>query len=328
MDKIDLLNKIILISGPTATGKTKTSIQLAKSLALAGLNAQVINFDSLLFYKEISIGTAKPTAIEQSGIPHHLISINSITEELNASHYIDLAKKLITEFHDKKIIPILVGGSAFYLRALIKGMYAENDIANSDKNIIKVKWQTIVKNSGINPVIHFLKVNDPEALTIYHTNDHYRLIRAAEHFDLTGNKISIQKKSFDDLNPYDFSSSNYNLLHFYLDIPKDLHFEYIFKRVHEMLENGLIGEVEQLLKNGHSKKLKPLQSIGYKETIDFLEGKISSTEELRELIAIHTRQLAKSQRTFFKKITPKIELNPLIDHGKIEKQSLEFLKKM
>lgn len=326
MENNSHLQKLILITGPTACGKTRTSIHLAKSLISKGIPAEIINFDSLLFYKEISIGTAKPTEEEIAGVKHHLISISSITEEFNASHYIELAKDLISRLHQMNIVPILVGGSAFYLRALIKGMYEEDGSDAVDKTIIKEKWKNILKTSGINAVVDYLKTNDPKALELFHINDHYRLTRAAEHFDLTGDKISTKKEKFDELDPYDFSTSEYQFIHFYLDIPKENHFTYITKRIEEMFKLGLIDEVKSLLQQGYSKELKPLQSIGYKETISYLSGDIKEIAQLKELIAIHTRQLAKSQRTFFKKINPKITLNPLIDHEKIEKLSLSFIK--
>lgn len=322
----DSKEKLILITGPTATGKTKMSIHLAKYLKTKGINAHVINFDSLLFYQEIAIGTAKPTDIEMDEIPHHLISISSISNELNAYHYVKLAKELISNLHSQEITPILVGGSAFYLRALMKGMYEEDSATTNCKEIVKQKWKNTLAECGINPIIEFLQLHDPQALALYHSNDHYRLTRAAEHFEITGNKISDQKKEFDDNAPYDFSTSQYNFIHFYLDLPKNDHYPYIIKRVDEMIHQGLIDEVKILLEQNYDTNLKPLQSIGYKETIDFLMGKLKNLDELKELIAIHTRQLAKSQRTFFKKIKPKIELNPLIDHEKMEILTLNFLK--
>lgn len=316
---------LILISGPTATGKTSLSIHLAISLKEKGIAAEIINFDSLLFYHEISIGTAKPSALERCGIPHHLISIDSIKNDLNASDFITLAKNKISELHSSKIIPILVGGSAFYLRALMKGMYEEDQSLDSKKDEVKAKWKIILQNRGIAPIVEYLQKNDPKALELFHSNDHYRLTRAAEHFDLTGEMISLKKKSFDELDPYDFSTSPYRFIHFYLNLDKNTHFPIIQARVETMLKNGLIQEVDELLKMGFSQDLKPLQSIGYKETISFLNGEISSIEKLKELISIHTRQLAKSQRTFFNKITPKITLNPLLEREKIVELSLKFI---
>lgn len=324
---------LIIISGPTASGKTATSIQLATFLNQHNIPAEVINFDSLLFYREISVGTAKPTEKEMNGVHHHLVGINSIAHDLNAANYIKKAQEIIFNLHQKKTVPILVGGSAFYLRALMKGMYQEETEDNIEegseekKLSIKQKWKEIVEKDGISPVIDFLKQHDPEALTLFHVNDHYRLTRAAEHFDLTGKKISDQKKHFDTLNPYDFTENQhqYEFIHFYLDLDKTKHWEIILKRTRQMLADGLIQEIQNLIGQGYAITLKPLQSIGYKETIQYLNQEIKTEEDLIERIAISTRQLAKSQRTFFKKITPKILLNPLMDHEKIKQLALTFL---
>lgn len=334
---MSLVNKerpLIIISGPTATGKTATSIQLAKFLIKHQIQAEIINFDSLLFYQEISIGTAKPTPEEMNGIVHHLVGINSIAHDLNAADYIQKAQDIIQQLHVKKIVPILVGGSAFYLRALMKGMYKEESDSTllesaleDQKLVIKQKWKDILDKDGIAPIISYLTLNDPEALNLFHTNDHYRLTRAAEHFDLTGNKISEQKKHFDTLSPYDFTENQhqYHFIHFSLDFDKTKHWEIILNRTNQMIDAGLEKEVKDLLAQGFRTNLKPLLSIGYKETIQFLNQEIKTKEELIERIAISTRQLAKSQRTFFKKITPKITLNPLTDHEKIQQLSLNFL---
>ncbi len=306
-------NPLIIISGPTACGKTSSSIKLARYLISKNKNSEIINFDSLLFYKEISIGTAKPSLEEQNGILHHLVDIQSIENEINASDFVELAKLKISELQNKNILPILVGGSAFYLRALIMGMYEEvTPLENQHlKNKIKEKWKMIYQENGIYEIIQYLKIHDPVSLQNYHENDHYRLVRACEHFDLTKKPISLQKKIFDSKNPYDFSSSKYHHLHFYMNLPKDTHQDVIRKRTEKMIADGLILEVEDLIKMGLSTDLKPLQSIGYKEVIDYLNGNIKTEDELIERIIISTRQLAKSQRTFFNKITPKFEINPL-----------------
>lgn len=324
---------LIIISGPTASGKTATSILLAKFLNQNNIPAEVINFDSLLFYREISVGTAKPTEKEMDGVIHHLVGINSIAHDLNAADYIIKAQEIIHSLHQKKVVPILVGGSAFYLRALMKGMYQEQldenseDMSDEKKIAIKKKWKESVEKDGILPVIEYLKQHDPEALNLFHANDHYRLTRAAEHFEVTAKKISDQKKHFDTLSPYDFTENQhqYDFIHFYLDLDKTKHWEIILKRTKQMLADGLIKEIQQLLLQGFAPNLKPLQSIGYKETQQFLNNEIKTEEDLVERIAISTRQLAKSQRTFFKKITPKILLNPLTDHEKIKQLALTFL---
>jgi tRNA dimethylallyltransferase len=318
------MNKLIVITGPTASGKTGTSINIAKYIRdKLQKDVAIINFDSLLFYKEISIGTAKPTPEECESIPHYLMNIESINHPLNAADYIELAKSKIDELHQQNIIPILVGGSAFYLRALLKGMYESPKTNENIRNEI----DQLYNEGGISPIIAFLKINDPEALTYLHENDHYRLIRAMEFFKTSGTKISEQKKSLDMLDPYDFNQivHPWNILHLYLDLPKDVHQEIIKHRTLKMFEHGLIEEVETLLKNGYSTDLKPLQSIGYKEVIMLIQGQYPSKEDCIERIIISTRQLAKSQRTFFNKIHPKIALNSLLDQSRILEITRDFI---
>jgi tRNA dimethylallyltransferase len=318
------MNKLIIISGPTASGKTKTSIDLAKKIYLKlKLQTVIINFDSLLFYKEISIGTAKPTEQERLGIEHFMIDIESIKSPMNAADFIKIGENIIKDQLSKGKYVILVGGSAFYLRALLKGMY--ESITPTEE--IKEKFECLYKQQGIDPIISYLKNHDPESLANLHKNDHYRLIRAALHFEMTGNKFSSQKNILDALSPYDFSKiiHPWQILHIYLDLPKDQHNEIIIKRTEKMFSDGLINELETLLKNGFSLDEKPLQSIGYKEAIEWKKGFFANQSECIERIAISTRQLAKSQRTFFKKITPKFDFNPINDQEKIFQLVEQFL---
>lgn len=317
------MNKLIIISGPTASGKTGTSIKIAQAMRTLGHNLEIVNFDSLLFYKEISIGTAKPTLAEQAGIPHHLIDIESIQSPMNASQFIARGEAVIKELFSQNKSVILVGGSAFYLRALLKGMYESPPLDET----IKARFEKEYADHGIAPFLEYLQKHDPESLVTLHENDHYRLIRAVEHHASTGEKISLQKKSMDDQNPYDFSNivHPWDTLHIYLDLPKDKHFEIIQKRTQTMVDDGLINEVEGLLKAGFSPELKPLQSIGYKETVAYLKGEFASLSECIERISISTRQLAKSQRTFFNKIGPKESFNPLHDFDRIKEQVIQFL---
>lgn len=318
------MNKLIIVSGPTATGKTKTSIAIAQKIQTLGKKVAIVNFDSLLFYKEISIGTAKPTKEEQAGIEHHMVDIESISSPMNAAQFIKKGEKLITGLMNEDKVIVLVGGSAFYLRALLKGMY---DSATPSPEI-KERLDTWYKNEGIAPFIEFLKKNDPESLESLHENDHYRLIRAVEHFEATQSKISDQKKEMDGQNPYDFSQivHPWSILHLYLDLPKDEHFKIITQRTEGMFASGLMEEIESLTKNGFTLEEKPLASIGYKEAIMFRQGLFSTLAECIERISISTRQLAKSQRTFFNKITPKESFNPLTDQGKIMERVQTFIK--
>ncbi len=306
-------NAIIIISGPTATGKTSVSIKLAKTLESKKILTAIVNFDSLLFYRELNIGTAKPSLIEQQQCEHHLIDITSAATPLNASDYIKLAKEKIDAIHRQGKVAILVGGSGFYLRALLKGMYQG---AATDKKI-KNKVETIYNQNGIEPLRQILKDEDPKSYNSLHANDHYRIMRAVEYLWTTNNPISLEKEKMDALNPYDLSlpiNSDWNLFHCYLDLPKKLHYQIIQMRTKKMFEDGLLEEVKGLIQNGFTGKEKPLQSIGYKETFAYINNEFSSIDECMERISISTRQLAKSQRTWFKKVEGKNQYNSFEDN--------------
>jgi tRNA dimethylallyltransferase len=318
------MNKLIIISGPTASGKTQTSINLAEKIIHKLKKPTVIvNFDSLLFYKEISIGTAKPTLSERKNIEHFMIDIESITSPMNAADFIFFGESLIKKLLNEGKCVILVGGSAFYLRALLKGMY--ESIAPTEE--IKNKFENLYEKKGIESITAYLEKNDPESLNNLHQNDHYRLIRAALHFEMTGTKISSQKKLLDNFSPYDFNEivHPWDILHIYLDLPKDQHFGIIKKRAEKMFQEGLMDEIEGLVRQGFSLTEKPLVSVGYKEAIQLRNGHFASSNDCIERIAISTRQLAKAQRTFFKKITPKHSFNSLSDAEKILSLVEQFL---
>jgi tRNA dimethylallyltransferase len=313
------LKKIIIVSGPTATGKSSLSIEIAKRYS----QCEVVNFDSLCFYEELSIGTAKPTHEELNSVPHHLFNISSINDDLNASDYCKIAQEKINELHHSSKIPILVGGSGFYLRALIKGMYDDNEESKHREEV-----ELLYEEKGIDVILDYLKKNDPESLEHLHKNDHYRLCRAMEFHLNTRLKISDQKKSFDESRPYDFKTNlhNWDIHHIYLDIEKEEHWKIIENRTKKMIKDGLLDEVHELLAQDYSEKLKPLQCIGYKQVLNFLHEKNSSKDQLIESIYIATRRLAKSQRTFFKKVTPKYSYHPLNDSKKIFSDLNQFLE--
>jgi tRNA dimethylallyltransferase len=244
-----------------------------------------------------------------------LIDIASINSPLNAADFILLAKNKIEEIFKQNKIVILVGGSGFYLRSLLKGMY---DSPSQDEEILKASEQ-IYQEQGIGYFINFLKDHDPASLLNLHHNDHYRLRRAVLYFQSTGEKISEQKMKLDELLPYDFTKNahGWDMLHFYLEIPKPAHLKIIEERTKKMFSAGLLGEVEGLAKQGFSLNEKPLTSIGYKEVIEWRKGQFLTEDECLQRVIISTRQLAKSQKTFFKKMTPKISVNPLLDQAKI-----------
>ncbi|WP_127714927.1 tRNA (adenosine(37)-N6)-dimethylallyltransferase MiaA [Halobacteriovorax sp. HLS] len=318
-------NKIFFISGPTATGKTSTSINLCRHLNENNCLSEIVNFDSLVFYKELSIGTAKPTQEEMGNCKHHFVGMNSAKEPINASDFINMADKLLENLTNQGICPIFVGGSAFYLRAFIKGMYESQPISDKVRN----DSQKIFEQEGIQFFRDFLKKNDISSYNNLHENDHYRNIRAYEFFIQNNCPISDEKKKHDENSPYDFSINrlkNYSLHHIYLDLDKQEHWNIILNRCHQMVKDGLINEVRDLLTNGFTGNEKPLQSIGYKETIQFLNNEFKDQNEYIERMAISTRQLAKSQRTFFKKVVPKKSYHPILDRSKIIEDAQIFIQ--
>ncbi len=315
---------IFIISGATASGKTGLSIDLAKACIQSNFPTEIINFDSLLFYKDLNIGTAKPSLMERDGIHHHLIDVCELNDEMNASRFSEMASSIIENLHARNITPILVGGSAFYIRALIKGMYEGTTITDE----IRSKVASIFTDKGIDHIREVLKDQDPDSFNRLHENDEYRNLRAYEFLLQTGKPISLEKEKIED--PYDFSQTQHpqwESYHIYLDLPKEEHWPIMEMRTKQMIKLGLIDEVKDILKrDGISGSEKSLQSIGYKETIDFLRGETLLTQqELIERIYISTRQLSKSQKTFFKKIKPKHNYHPLQDRDKIVQESLKFL---
>ncbi len=314
---------MLIISGATATGKTSVSLHLAKKYQR--LNPVIINVDSLLFYRELNIGTAKPSIEELKEVEHRLINIRSINNTLNAADYTELALKELLDCYQTKRFPILVGGSGFYLRALVKGMYESVDVTND----IKKQADQLYDKDGVHPFIDFLQENDPNRLAQLHENDHYRIRRAFEHFKMTGKPMDQQGEDFAGGDPYDFNQhrlDSWNILHLHMELPRQEHAEIISNRTKKMIENGFIDEMKSLLAQGFSGQEKPLQSIGYKEIMMFLSGKLEE-KELQSRIEGSTRKLAKQQRTFFAKIRPKTGLHPLKDKEKLDQIVSTWLDK-
>jgi tRNA dimethylallyltransferase len=187
------------------------------------------------------------------------------------------------------------------LQALLKGMYPSNNTPAE----IQRKSNKLYQLFGIQPFLTILKKEDPETFYQLHRNDHYRIRRAIEHFWATGYPFSAAKRKWENLGEKT-NKNKWNVLHCYLDLPKERHFQYIQQRTRKMLEQGLVEEVEELLNDSQIKgNERPLQSIGHKQVIQYLKGEIKSLEECENRINIATRQLAKSQRTWFKKVTDK-----------------------
>ena len=309
--------KIFSILGPTCTGKTKLSLDLAKKL-----NAEIINVDSLLFYQELNVGTCKPSLNEIKQVPHHLIDINSFKQPLTAADYVKLAVPLINQLLENHKKILIVGGSGFYVQALLKGMYS----GTSTPPHILLKSEKLFKDFGIKPFMDELKIVDPIILQQIHPNDYYRLRRAIEYFWSEGKPFSAAKNNHLK-NLTNIEKFNWNYQSCFLNLTPDEHFPHIQKRTEQMLSGGLIEEVQNILKTiTTSDDFRPLASIGYAETIKFLKGEIKTLTDLKEEINISTRQLAKAQRTWFKyKLQPKL-FHPLNEEDDIINLGLNFFK--
>lgn len=280
------MKPLIILTGPTAVGKTELSIALAKSIG-----GEIISADSMQVYKYMDIGTAKIRPEEMQGVPHHLIDILEPDRAFNVAVFKDLAKAAVEEIYDRGHIPILVGGTGFYIQALLYDI----DFSEEDSDIsIRKELEKIAAEKGPEYLHDMLREVDLESAEQIHANNVKRVIRALEYYRMHGEKISAhnaaerQKKS-----PYDF-------LYFVLTHKREVLYERIEKRIDKMLEAGLISEVDNLLKKGYDSSLVSMQGLGYKEFIPYLQGECS-LEEAVYILKRDTRHFAKRQLTWFRR---------------------------
>lgn len=279
-------NKIIVLVGPTAVGKTYTSIELAKKF-----NTEIISADSMQIYKYMDIGTAKVTEDEKQGIYHHMIDIVYPDENYSVSEFKNDAEKIIDKLLAENKIPIIVGGSGLYVNSLIYDL--DFGKVESDSKI-RDYYTSMYNEHGEDYLHDKLMEIDPESADKIHKNNVKRVIRALEVHDITGRKFSefntdIRKKG-----------NKYNPILIGLDMDRKFLYERINERVDKMAEEGLIEEVKSLLDRGYDGSLVSMKGIGYKEIIDYLEGD-TSLEESIEILKRNTRHFAKRQFTWFLK---------------------------
>jgi len=278
------VEKIIAIVGPTGVGKSELAIFLGEKLS-----GEIINFDSLQFYKELNIGTAKPGEEERKRIPHHLYDLLELNEEFNAAKFVEIADNLIKEIWERGKIPILVGGTGLYLRAFEYGLFPIEVPKEIRENLRKRVDQ------DLSSLYEELKRLDPEYAQKISPKDKVRITRALEVIYTTGKPISYFHKE----NPF-FVKKRYNIIKIGLNLPRKELYKKINLRVIKMIEKGWIEEVKNLLEKGYSIELKPFKAIGYKYIIYYLQGRLS-LEKAIELIQRDTRHYAKRQLTWFKK---------------------------
>ena len=270
--------KVIVICGPTASGKTALSIELAKKI-----DGQVVSADSMQIYKDMTIGTAKPTEEEMQNIKHYLLDFVSPDERYSVANYKKDAKKAIKQIIDNGKTPIIVGGTGLYVDSLIYEI-EYNDIKIDEKYRAKLEEQA--KKEGLENLYNQAKLIDPEAMEKISQNDQKRILRVLEIYNATGKTKTQKEKESRKEVEYDYKI-------FAINWPRDVLYDRINRRVDIMIDKELIEEVKEI-KNKYSHFPTAMQGLGYKEVVDYLDGKYSK-EEMIEKIKMETRRYAKRQ---------------------------------
>ena len=277
---------LIILTGPTAVGKTALSIRLAKALG-----GEIISADSMQVYRHMDIGSAKVTAEEMAGVPHHLIDVLEPTEDLNVVIFQQLAKKALKEIRSRGHIPIVVGGTGFYIQALL---YDIDFKENPEGDKIRQELEALAREKGAGYLHQLLEQVDPESAKAIHANNVKRVTRALEYFRQTGEKISVHNET-ERRKP-----SPYAFLYYVVDMERSRLYERIDRRVDQMLEQGLVEEVRRLKAMGCHRGMVSMQGLGYKEILDYLDGRCT-LEEAIYILKRDTRHFAKRQITWFKR---------------------------
>lgn len=277
---------MIILSGPTAVGKTALSIELAKRV-----NGAIISADSMQVYKYMDIGSAKILPEEMEGIKHYLIDELDPSNEFNIVVFQKMAKSALEEIYASGQIPIVTGGTGFYIQALLYNIDFENQDCDE---VFRAEMEQLTKEQG-NEVLHTkLKEIDPISAEKIHANNVKRVIRALEFYRLTGKPISEHNETEMQ------KESPYNFAYFVLTDERENLYKRIDKRVDIMLENGLLEEVQKLKEMGYQRNMVSMQGLGYKEILDYLDGK-TTFEEAIYILKRETRHFAKRQLTWFRR---------------------------
>ena len=286
--------KVIVICGPTASGKTALSIELAKKI-----NGEIISSDSMQIYKYMDIGTAKTTQEEMQGIKHYLLDFVEPSQRYSVAEFKKDAEKAIEEILQKGKTPIIVGGTGLYVDSLIYGI--EYQTIEFDEQYRK-QLEERVEKEGLETLYNEAKKIDPQAIEKISLNDKKRILRILEIYKATGkNKTEQEIESRKNEVKYDYKV-------FAINMDREKLYERINKRVDIMIENGLIEEVEKLLEK-YKEFPTAMQGLGYKEVVEYLQGKVSE-EEMIENIKRETRRYAKRQLTWFRKNKQTIWIEP------------------
>lgn len=277
---------LIIITGPTAVGKTDLSVRLARQIG-----GEIISADSMQVYRHMDIGSAKVTEAERQGIPHHLIDILEPDEEFNVVMFQRLAQEKMREIYERGAVPVIAGGTGFYIQALLYGIdFTETTELPEFRNELERK----AASEGPGALHSMLQRVDPESAESIHENNVKRVIRALEFYHQTGMRISEHnKKERERESPYQF-------FYYVLNMERPVLYERIDLRVDQMMEQGLVEEVQHLKEMGCTRQMVSMQGLGYKEILDYLDG-IVTLEQAVYTIKRDTRHFAKRQLTWFKR---------------------------
>lgn len=277
---------LVILTGSTAVGKTALSIALAK-----GIGGEIISADSMQVYRHMDIGSAKITPEEMAGVPHHLIDVLEPDQEFNVVVFQKLAKRAAAEIDGRGHIPILVGGTGFYIQALLYDIdFTEND----EDTALRRSLEELAQREGSEALYERLRAVDPESCESIHAHNIKRVVRAIEFYEKTGKKISEHNREQRQ------NESPYNFAYFVLTDSRDRIYHRIDERVDLMMAQGLLEEVRVLRESGCRKDMVSMQGLGYKELLSYLEGEISLDEAVY-LIKRDTRHFAKRQLTWFRR---------------------------
>ncbi len=300
---------LIVLTGPTAVGKTSLSIALARAV-----EGEIISADSMQVYKHMDIGSAKIKKEEMEGIPHYLIDVLEPDEEFHVVHFQEMAQEAMKEIYSKGKIPILTGGTGFYIQAVVKDIDFSQD---TEKSSVRERLENLAQEKGGEYLHELLAQRDPESAEKIHPNNIKRVIRALEYYELTGEKISLHNEREGE------KVSPYNTAYFVLNDHRERLYEKIDRRVDQMLDEGLVEEVRRLAQMGYTRDMVSMQGLGYKEILAYLEGEYS-LEEAVYVLKRDTRHFAKRQLTWFRREKDVIWVNkPDFDYD--DKKILEYI---